>query len=426
MVVAVAQRVVIVDPGHSHNSGHHAELNQQLLATGRAAGLAIEAWVDQALPSSDPALKPVLEGVGYLDPRHWLDLPGNLHLARRLHSQLQAQVQTITTPVQAWIAHSLLPFQLIGLAQLLQHQPPAVVEIGILYAPGERLGGSSDSASVSLGPEREREQALANARLAWSGLARACQQGGHRLRLGCSSQLQADLHAPLLAAAGLSPAQLQPAVVGAGWRHSNPAATSNEGPLVLLHWGDLKAGKGRHEVLELVEALLAGAARVRPGYRWLFHHCSSTTLNPTEEALLQRAAQQLPGFQLWAEATSHQAMQEALARTSVALLPYSPSAYAERSSGVLWCYGAARLAVEAPARAVGYSSGWLASEAQALGIGWHSPNGIATSTAVNPQAWLNAIDQALHSHPPSVTAYGQKVLGRSYARWLLSGLHSHS
>lgn len=430
------QRVVIIDPGHSGASGHHAELNNQLLAAGRAAGLAIECWVDQAVSPADPAYRPVLHGCGYVDPRHWLDLPGTLHLANRLEAQLQAARDASTAgPVTCWIAHSLLPFQLIGLAKLLQRQPAAQVELGILYAPGERLGGSTDPAAVSPGPERERQLAISNARLAWSGLAQAAASAGHQLRIGCSSQLQAALHAPLLQAAGLPAACLQPAVVGAGWQPgaafiaSSPEQTGHGPPLVLLHWGDLKAEKGRQQVLALLEALLnaqpqgssSSTADAASARRWLFHHCGNTALPPHEQLLLARAERELPGFQLWQGPVSTEAMQQLLARTAVALLPYCPEAYAERSSGVLWCYGAARLACGQPARAVGYSTGWLAAEAQALGIGWH---GVSAIGAHPPQAWLAAIEVALGAPAAPYSAYGQQVLGQSYAQWLLSGLHS--
>jgi len=166
----MAPRVVIVDPGLCSNSGHHAELNRQLLAAGRAAGLAIECWVDQAFKAEDPAYRPAFHGCGYEDPRHWLDLPGSLHLAGRLQQQMRDH---LSGEVHCWIAHSLLPFQLISLARLLQHLPGARVEVGILYAPGERLGGSTDPSAASPGQQRERELAIANARVAWSGLARA-------------------------------------------------------------------------------------------------------------------------------------------------------------------------------------------------------------------------------------------------------------
>jgi hypothetical protein len=431
-----AQRVVIVDPGHSGPSGHHAELNAQLLAAGRAAGLAIECWVDQEFQGNDPAYLPVLRDCGYVDPRHWLDLPGSLHLANRLEAQLQAELDASAAgPVTCWITHSLLPFQLIGLAKLLQHQPAARVEVGILYGPGERLGGSTDPAAVSPGPERERDLAIANARLAWSGLAQAAASAGHQLRIGCSSHLQAALHEPLLRAAGLPAASLQPAVVGAGWQPGSAlsargcALPNDDAPLVLLHWGDLKAEKGRQQVMALVNTLLKEHAQTgsrsapgeAPARRWLFHHCSVTALPPNEQQLLVRAEQELPGFQLWQGPISTETMQQLLARTAVALLPYCPQAYGERSSGVLWCYAAARLACGQPARAVGYTSGWLAVEAQALGMSWQ---GVSANVAHQPQAWLAAIDAALRAPPTPFSLYGQQVLGQSYAQWLLAALNS--
>lgn len=418
----MAPRVVIVDPGLCSNSGHHAELNRQLLAAGRAAGLAIECWVDQAFKAEDPAYRPAFHGCGYEDPRHWLDLPGSLHLAGRLQQQMRDH---LSGEVHCWIAHSLLPFQLISLARLLQHLPGARVEVGILYAPGERLGGSTDPSAASPGQQRERELAIANARVAWSGLARATALANHRLRVGCSSRLQAALHAPLLTAAGLGPAEQQPAVVGAGWHPataSGPrqALEGDQPPRVLLHWGDLKAGKGRDQVMALLQALLEDGRPQLRARSWLFHHHSAATLSGAEQNLLERAVQQLPGFELWQADTSSESMLAALAGTHVALLPYCPTAYGERSSGVLWCYAAARLAVGRPARAVGYARGWLAEEAPALGVGWVGlPSGNQPATA-----WLDALDQALAIEEPAVTAYGHQVLGQSYGEWLLAGLNS--
>ncbi len=422
MDLPMASCVVIVDPGLCSNSGHHAELNRQLLAAGRAAGLAIECWVDQAFKAEDPAFRPVFHGCGYEDPRHWLDLPGSLHLAGRLQQQMRDQ---LSGEVHCWIAHSLLPFQLIGLARLLQHLPAARVEVGILYAPGERLGGSTEPGATSPGRQRERDLAIANAGVAWSGLARATTLANHRLRVGCSSRLQAALHAPLLTAAGLGPAEQQPAVVGAGW---HPATASGPGqgpegdqrPRVLLHWGDLKAGKGRDQVMALLQALLADGSTQLRGCCWLFHHHSAATLSTAEQNLLERAVQQLPGFELWQGETSSATMLAALADTHVALLPYCPTAYGERSSGVLWCYAAARLAVGRPARAVGYDRGWLAEEAPALGVGW-----VGVPSGNQPaMAWLDALDQAFAIEEPAVTPYGRQVLGQSYGEWLMAGLNS--
>jgi hypothetical protein len=410
-------RVVIVDPGHSSHSGHHAELNRQLLAACQRANLAVECWVDQSLQEQDPSYRRVFQGCGYVDPRHWLDLAGSLHLASRFRDQLQSL--QAGEPVAGWIAHSLLPFQLIGLAQLLQNQPAAQLEIGVLYSPGERLGGSSEASAISPGVERERELAIANTRVAWNALAQAVDRAGHQLRLGCSSQLQANLHRPLVAAAGLPPLQQQPAVVGMPSTTPPITATAHgeaHAPQILLHWGDLKAGKGRHQVFALVEALLRGSAYPTPPRRWLFHHCSESSLSASEHHCLAKAKQDLPDFVLWEGHASSEAMQSHLAQTSVALLPYCPNAYAERSSGVLWCYAAARLAAGRSAQVLGYAGGWLAHEASALGIGWLS----LPSHATTPLAWMDSIDRALAfaQSAPSITPYGQQVLCQSYAHWL--------
>lgn len=416
----MTKRVVIVDPAHSHPYGHHAELNGQLLEKLRQAGLAVECWVDRALQTSDEAFRPVLEGCGYVDPRHWIDLPGSLHLASRLRGQLQHAAAG--APVDLWIAHSLLPFQIIGLAQLLQCQLAARVEISILYAPCERLGGSTEPSALSPGHLQERDLAMANTRLAWSGLARAVAVAGHRLRIGCASRLLGSLHAPLLAAAGLQPSELQPAVVGAGVSF-NPLPTTDARPQVLLHWGDIKPGKGRGEVMALVAALLEGCA-IECEMRWLFHHASAQLLPSEEISLLNQADQQLQGFRVYQGPVESAEMQTVLADTSVAFLPYSPMTYAERSSGVLWCYGAARLASQRPAVAVGYAGGWLAEEAEALGIVWVSRN----QQQPSPETWLGALNEALYRthQPASFTQFGRLVLGQSYADWLLSELDSSS
>jgi hypothetical protein len=86
---------------------------------------------------------------------------------------------------------------------------------------------------------------------------------------------------------------------------------------------------------------------------------------------------------------------------------------------VLWCYGAARLATGQPARVVGHVQGWLAREARALGFHWE---GLETSRP-SGLAWLAVLERVLEEQPAAMfTAYGLKVLGRSYPRWLLADL----
>ena len=94
-----------------------------------------------------------------------------------------------------------------------------------------------------------------------------------------------------------------------------------------------------------------------------------------------------------------------LARCPIALLAYDHQRYAERSSGMLWQWAASRAALQRPLAAVGYGSGWLAAEAAALGLGWHSPEAIAAAAS------------ALPSHTP-LNTYGQQVLGEgSFGAW---------
>ena len=56
---------------------------------------------------------------------------------RLLHQQLDGAASG--EPVAVWLAHSLVPFQLIALAQLLQRQAPARVVIDDLVALGARV-----------------------------------------------------------------------------------------------------------------------------------------------------------------------------------------------------------------------------------------------------------------------------------------------
>lgn len=411
-------RVVIVDPSYASPVGHHAELNTTLIGALTSAGHSVEVWADEAAPPA-PGLRRVSCGCGYLDPRHWADLGGSLHLAARLRRQLDAALEADARAGQPspalWLAHSLLPFQQIGLAQLLLHQPPARVLISLMFAPGETLSGME-----ALEPARLHQQAGLNARTAHQALAQACRHAGHALVLGSSSTTTLNLHADLLQAAGLPPGQLHPAVVGAGCITQAPNAADQ--PLVLLHWGDHKPDKGCQEALALLQALLQCAPNQRPPWRWLFHSYSQQAWKPEDQDLLEQARLELGDSFLWLhEPVSSSAMQQLLAQCPVALLAYSPSTYAERSSGVLWCYAAARHAAALPAMAVGYSGHWLQREAETLGMGWLvSP---AAGGCRDGDLWLTAIEQAMAaSSKPLWRPAADQTLGRSFSAWVLEQL----
>ena len=85
-------RVVVVDPGHRDNVGHHNQVNRTLLEGLSHRGIRAELWADVQLEAESEAPQPLLgafSGCGYEDPKLWQDLGGTLLLARRLESQLR-------------------------------------------------------------------------------------------------------------------------------------------------------------------------------------------------------------------------------------------------------------------------------------------------------------------------------------------------
>ena len=392
--------LVIVETAYASTVGHHGEVNLTLLTALGAAGWSAELWTDLALegePGRPAGVRGVFSGCGYGDPQQWRELGGALVLARRLEEQL-ALAAGEGEPVAAWLAHSLLPFQLLGLARHLSRAPAAAVLLSLMFAPGETLQGPAGDA-----------QAAATARVALAALARACSQQGHRLTLAFPSRQQEALYAPVLAATGLASAGVHPAVVGAGATPQAPPAEAP--PLVLLHWGDQKEGKGRAEALAVLQALLAaGVPASLQGWGWLFQQHSPTALPEPERALLAQAEAAGLGL-VWLQGeVESAAMAGWLARCPIALLAYDPQRYTERSSGMLWQWAASRAALQRPLAAVGHGRGWLAAEAQALGLGWHSPEG---------GSWLEGIAAAVAELPAHtlLSAYGNQVLGEGFGAW---------
>jgi hypothetical protein len=196
------------------------------------------------------------------------------------------------------------------------------------------------------------------------------------------------LWAPLINAANLPVGELHAAVVGAGGEVVQPPQGS---PKFLLHWGDRKQAKGWLHSLTAVEQLLErGVPAQLRGHGWLFHvHCDGP-IPESELQLLERAERQIPGFQLLRHAVPQQEMLRRLAGCGVALLPYCPRAYAERSSGILWAYASARRAAGLSAAAVGLAGSWLEKESLALGLAWRSPEN--PSSASWPELLALAVD----------------------------------
>ena len=409
-------RLVIVDPAWSGSVGHHSDVNRQLQQALDAAGWQVEAWADQeAAELGLPWIRPLLHGCGYQDPRHWSDTSGSLHLARRLADQLESGMGPAEQPVTAWLMHTALPYQLMGLARMLNQQPAAQVLISLMFAPGETLEGEAADAV-----------AISNSRLALEALAEACQRQGHKLWIGLPSRQQQELWAPLIRAAELPEGELHAAVVGAGGAAVKPPKGA---PKLLLHWGDRKQAKGWLHSLAAVEQLLdQGVPANLRGHGWLFHvHCHAP-IPESELQLLERAERQIPGYQLLREAIPQPEMLRRLAGCNAALLAYCPRAYSERSSGILWAYASARRAVGLPAAVVGLGGGWLERESQELGLAWRS--------AVNPSSsgWLKPLSEAIDAdqgrvqHCPEERAtrcenYSDIILGKSFAEQIASRLN---
>jgi hypothetical protein len=371
-------KLVIVDPAWSGSVGHHYDVNLQLQQVLKGAGWQVEAWADRATAElALPWIRSLLQDCGYLDPRHWSDSGGSLHLARRLADQLAMVPSPADQPVAAWVMHTGLPYHLMGMARLLNQQPAAQVLISLMFAPGETLEGEAADAV-----------ATSNSRQALAAIAEACRRQGHQLWLGLPSRQQQQLWAPLIHAANLPAGELHAAVVGAGGEAVQPPQGS---PKLLLHWGDRKQAKGWLHSLTAVEQLLErGVPTQLRGHGWLFHfHCHGP-LPESELQLLERAERQIPGFQLLRESVPHQEMLRRLAGCAAALLAYCPRAYAERSSGILWTYASARRAVGMSAAAVGLSGGWLEKESLALGLAWRTAEN--PSSAIWPEMLALAVD----------------------------------
>ncbi len=402
--------VVIVDPAYASNVGHHGDVNAQLLAALAAQGWPGECWADAAISAS--GCRGVFRDCGYVDPRHWADLGGTVHLARQLERQLRAALE-LQGPVGGWVMHTALPFQLLGLARALCHCPAATVVVSLMFAPGETLDGQGGEA-----------EATSNCQVALGALARAVEQGGHRLRLVLPSQQSLELYGPLLAAAGLACAGLHPAVVGAGTPVPEPPAdellSSSGRPRILLHWGDLKPGKGRREALEVVNALLGGGPRPAAlrDAEWLFHLHSREPLPDEERTSLERARERISGFQWLNERVEPGQMQALLAGCDGTLLAYDPLIYRQRSSGLLWCYGAARWRSGQAAAVVGRAGGWLEREARDLGLNWRS--GADGGWLEGLAALVEQSRAGSGSAAERFTAYGQRMLGEGFAAHVAS------
>ena len=144
------------------------------------------------------------------------------------------------------------------------------------------------------------------------------------------------------------------------------------------------------------------------------------SLLPDDQQLLLRACQELGPRLVWLnQQVSSGEMQQWLSQCSMALLAYSPTTYAERSSGVLWCYAAARYALGLPARAVGYGGHWLQRESTDMGMGWTVAP--LAAGASDGDLWLCALERSMAKPvEASWLPAADQLLGQSFSDWVLA------
>ena len=245
--------------------------------------------------------------------------------------------------------------------------------------------------------------------------------------MGCASVQQQTSYVPLLQRAQLAPPLLHPAVVGAG---PQPAEvdTQHAQDMVLLHWGDNKADKGLDEALSLLEAIFNSPVAQRPKCSLLFHCHAFPWLNEDQSILLDEAQRQL-GHQLivLGKQVSDYRMQQLFGQCSLALMAYDPIA-AERSSGVFWCYAAARYG--RGKRRKPWATGTIGcNESEVLGLSWRSMPHLCNGHKPSGEQWLDAINAMLNGsieHKKQWQPVARQVLGQSFPKWVSKQLSQGS
>ena len=117
------------------------------------------------------------------------------------------------------------------------------------------------------------------------------------------------------------------------------------------------------------------------------------------------------------------------ATAALAVLPSTnglqPITYAERSSGVFWCYAAARYGQGKPAHGVGYGNHWLQREAKAMGMAWRSLPHLGYGHKPSGTQWLEAIKamrNGTREHHTQWHPEAGQILGQSFAQWAVRQL----
>jgi hypothetical protein len=396
----------VLDPSYAYPSGHHQDLNQSLIKVFSERSIRTFIWCDKKISDNNEA-NGIFEDVGYFAEPEWWTLPVTIQLAHKIKEQLLRADGLSEKKPKTWLGHSLLPFQILGLAFYLSEQPKSNIHISLMFSPGETF----DQLEAN-----NHRRAECTASYTWLELSRICKRNKHQLHIGSASSQTTKQYKYILEKAKTRQPELQPAFCGSGWKMREEKAT-NAYTHIMLHWGDLKPDKGVQEALFMIRSLLDGWRPIHP-CRFLFQSFSHRELENQDRRLLVQAKEELGELLVWIEDyQTNEDMMDQLSQCDVALLAYDSITYANRSSGILWCYAAARFAIGKPATAIGYGDNWLAAEARELGMEWIEMKNICDL--------LDKIDVAVKEQVhlrQHWTAYAQSILENSYADHLSKAL----
>ena len=239
--------------------------------------------------------------------------------------------------------------QVIADALSAQAEPPGLLVVQLMFHPWSFLGG-----------EPRQERADKRYTRALLGLRQVSRRTGMALHVSASCGSFARHFGKLLC----ETIPVHPAVSHyAGFQA--PARPSNR-PAILLAAGDPKPEKGLCWLIDALPRLLCA----RPDCD-LWIHAGPNRFHNTdiEEALakLSRLALLHPGLRVVLGYQDDAAWAKLLSRMDAVVLPYAPSAFAHRSSGIFW----EALSCLAPSsRLIVCGGTWLANECHAEGIGF--------------------------------------------------------
>lgn len=355
---AAAHHWVIIDPGLRDTLTHHHAVNGSLRARLRSEGVSVSVLGHRALEAFPEAGQAVFECSLYADMPSLDEVPYQ-RLVRAHARDLAAGSSRLDLDGarSTWVIHTATAALLQAIATHLAQveSPPVAVLVQLMFHPHSFGARGAD------GDRAERRYALA-----LRALRSAARTRGVALRLStsCRSFVQ-TFEALSGAAVALHPFALLSE--SQRLRHADGISSRTEravGQEVVLYTGDLKLEKGAGWIVESLPLLLQRFPEVFFTVHWSsnrFHH-------PALEALghrLRQLAASRSRLRLLEGPLSPHEWQSCLRDASLMVLPYDPTVYAMRTSGIFW----ERLFWNRTVGSLVVTAGsWMAREADELGI----------------------------------------------------------